>query len=85
MSNASFWGFAETAGRERGGAGMTLSTAIATLKKRLASAQAQRDGWHAAGDEPRCLEAGYLVEALRLQLERFELAAQAAAGRSVQG
>jgi hypothetical protein len=81
MSDASFLGFDEAAGRERGGAAMTLYAAIATLKKRLSSAQAARDCWHAAGNEQKCLEAGYIVEALRRQLERLELAARAAASK----
>ena len=79
MSDASPPEFAKAARRDRGGA--ALAAAIATLKKRLATAQAERDGWHAAGNVDRCLTAGYMLEALRLQLQRLELAGRAAAGQ----
>jgi len=79
MSDASSPQFAEAALHDRGGA--ALSTAIDTLKKRLAGAQSERDGWYAAGNVDRCLAAGYLLEALRLQLQRLELAARAATGK----
>jgi len=55
---------------------MSLYAAIATLKKRLARAQAERDGWYAAGNEEKTLAASSMVEALRLQLERLEAAAR---------
>ena len=61
---------------------LEFSAAIAALKKRLASAQAERDGWYAAGNVDKCLAAGHMFEALRRQLERLELAARAAAGKS---
>jgi len=82
MSDESFPGSAEAGVGDCARADMSLSAAIATLKRRLASAQVERDGWDAAGDADRCLGAGYRVEALRLQLERLELAARAAASKS---
>ena len=56
---------------------MSLHAAIATLKKRLAHAQAERDGWHAAGNEEKYLAACGMFDALRLQLERLEAAVPA--------
>ena len=58
---------------------MSLYAAIATLKKRLAHAQAERDGWHAAGNEEKYLVACAMFDALRLQLQRLEAAARAPA------
>ena len=79
MPDASSPQFAEAALHDRGGT--ALVAAITTLKKRLAAAQAERDGWYMAGNVDRCLATGYLLEALRLQLQRLELAARAAAGK----
>lgn len=58
---------------------MSLYAAIATLRKRLAQAQAERDGWHAAGNEEKYLATCSIVEALKLQLGRLEAAASAPA------
>ena len=60
---------------------MSIYAAIATLKKRLARAQAERQGWHAAGNEAKYLEAASLVAALGLQLEKLELAVRESAPR----
>ena len=43
---------------------MSLYAAIATLKKRLVRALAERDGWRDAGNEEKYREACSLVEAL---------------------
>ena len=53
---------------------MSLYAAIATVKKRLARAESERDGWHAAGNEEKYRAACTLVDALRLQLDMLELA-----------
>ena len=51
---------------------MSLYGAISTVKKRLARAQAERDGWHAAGNQEKYRAACTMVDALRLQLEMLE-------------
>jgi len=38
-------------------------------------AEAEHDGWHAAGNEEKYLAASSMVEALRRQLQRLEAAA----------
>jgi hypothetical protein len=53
---------------------MSLYAAIATLRKRLARALAERDGWHAAGNQEKYLAASAMVDALRLQLGKLEAA-----------
>lgn len=55
---------------------MSLYGAIATLKKRLARARAERDRWHAAGNEAEYGAACSLVQSLAEQLEKRELAAR---------
>ena len=55
---------------------MSLYGAIATLKKRLARALAERDRWQAAGNEAMYSAACSLVQALSEQLEKRELAAR---------
>ena len=55
---------------------MSLYAAIATLKKRLARALAERDGWHSAGNEEKYREACSVVRALAEELEKRELAAR---------
>jgi hypothetical protein len=55
---------------------MSLYAAIATLKKRLVRALAERDGWRAAGNEEKYREACSLIQALAEQLEKRELAAR---------
>jgi hypothetical protein len=55
---------------------MSLYAAIATLKKRLLRALAERDGWRDAGDEEKYREACSVVQALTEQLEQRELAAR---------
>ena len=60
---------------------MSLYAAIATLKKRLSRAEAERDGWHAAGNEEKYLAACAMFDALRLQLERLEAAARTPANQ----
>src|SRR5919206_252523 len=57
-----------SAHRSAAGEAITLYVAIAMLQKRLAHAQAERQGWHAAGNEEKYLAAAAMVEALRLQL-----------------
>ena len=55
---------------------MSLYAAIATLKKRLARAEAERDGWYAAGNEEMHRAACALVKTLAEELEKRELAAR---------
>jgi hypothetical protein len=55
---------------------MSLYGAIATLKKRIVRALAERDGWHAAGNEEKYREACSIIRALTEQLEQRELAAR---------
>jgi len=55
---------------------MSLYGAIATLKKRLLLALAERDGWRAAGNDEKYRHACTLVQALAEQLEKRELAAR---------
>ena len=59
---------------------MSLYGAIATLRKRLARAQAERDGPRVAGDEDRYRQVCALVQALAEQLEKREFAAR---GRAI--
>jgi hypothetical protein len=61
---------------------MSLYAAIATLKKRLARASTERDGWYAAGNQGEYLAACCTVDTLQLQLERLEAAARASAKSS---
>ena len=51
---------------------MSLYGAIATVRKRLARAQAERDGWHAAGNAEKYRAACTVVDALRQQLDMLE-------------
>src|SRR5690242_17738359 len=50
---------------------MTLHEEITALQQRIVRAQAERDGWRAAGLLEKYLEGYSLVEALELQLERL--------------
>jgi hypothetical protein len=47
----------------------TFQDDIASFKSRIAGAESQRDGWRAAGQQEKYLEAYCMVEALELQLE----------------
>jgi hypothetical protein len=58
---------------------MSVHAAIATVKKRLARAEAERDGWHAAGNEAKYLAASSLVEVLREHLRKLEAATRPSA------
>lgn len=55
---------------------VSLYGAIATLRKRLARAQAERDGCRAAGDEALYRQACALVQTLAEELEKREFAAR---------
>jgi|SRR4051794_30939153 hypothetical protein len=55
---------------------VSLYGAIATLRKRLARAQAERDGCRAAGDEQQYRKACALVQTLAEELEKREFAAR---------
>lgn len=48
----------------------TLKEDIATILRSIARAESQRDGWQAAGQQERYLEACSAVDALQLQLQR---------------
>jgi hypothetical protein len=78
MSDGGSPQFATAPAQNGAGARLILLVAIVSLRKRLARAETERDGWQAAGNEEKYLSASYSVEALRLQLERLELAARAA-------
>jgi len=61
---------------------MTFHEEIRALQERIVRAQAERDGWHAAGLSEKYLEAYSMVEALELQLERLRACALPALLRS---
>jgi hypothetical protein len=48
----------------------TFHDDIAAFKSRIAQAESQRDGWRAAGQQEKYLEACSLVDALELQLDQ---------------
>ena len=50
---------------------MTLKDEIAAVNARLVKAQAERDGWRAAGRQEKYLEAYSMTEALELRLEQL--------------
>jgi hypothetical protein len=59
---------------------MSVYAAIATVKKRLARAQAERESWRAAGNDQKYLEACSAVSALVQELAKLELAARGRTG-----
>ena len=61
---------------------MTLHEEITALQERIVRAEAERDGWHAAGLREKYLEAYSMVDALELQLERLRACALPALLRS---
>jgi hypothetical protein len=48
---------------------MTFQEDIASFMKRIAQAEAEREGWRLAGHEEKYLEAYFRVEALERQLD----------------
>jgi hypothetical protein len=48
---------------------MTFQQEIDAFKLRIAQAEARRDGWRAAGDREKYLEAYFMVEAMELLLD----------------
>ena len=50
----------------------TLREKIADLRLRISGAESRRDGWRAAGNQEKYLEAYSLVEALEVQLSSLE-------------
>jgi len=60
---------AATGHRHDEAADIALRSDIAALSKRIAEAQAECDGWKAAGSQEKFLAAYFLAEALELQLE----------------
>ena len=54
---------------------MIISTAVATLKKRLAYAAGARDAWQGSGEPLKYLAACARLDMLRAQLEKLARAA----------
>lgn len=48
---------------------MTIDINLATLQRRIAKAEADRDTWRASGRQENYLEACSMVDALNLQLD----------------
>jgi len=53
---------------------MIISTAIATLKKRLAYADGARDAWQRSGERGKYVAACVRLDMLRAQLEKLAAA-----------
>jgi hypothetical protein len=57
---------------------MIISTAVATLKKRLAYATGARDAWQSSGERLKYLAACARLDMLELQLEKLARAVRRA-------
>jgi len=57
---------------------MIISTAVATLKKRLAYATGARDAWQGSGERLKYLAACARLDMLQLQLEKLARAVRRA-------